>query len=102
MSMILFALNLNPLLHVLEQTLTGIRTSRRSKKAAVLAYADGITILVTAPEDIPVIRDAILTYEMATGNPEIQSYGGRSIGHHNRHDRHPLLQGNEDTVCQLH
>jgi len=66
MSMLLFALSLNPLLHVLEQKFTGIIISRRSKKTAVVAY-DDITILVTAPEDIPAIRDAIRTYERATG-----------------------------------
>jgi hypothetical protein len=33
----------------------------------VVAYADDITSLVTAPEDIPAIRDEIRTYERATG-----------------------------------
>jgi hypothetical protein len=51
---------------VLEPKLTGVRISRRSKKTAVVAYAD-ITIFVTAPKDIPVIRDTIRTYERATG-----------------------------------
>jgi hypothetical protein len=52
---------------VLEQKLTGIRSSQRSKKTAVVAYADDITIFVTAPEDIPAISDAKRTYERATG-----------------------------------
>ena len=52
---------------MLEQKLTGIRIRRRSKKTAVAAYADDITIFVTAPEDIPAMTDAIRTYERATG-----------------------------------
>jgi hypothetical protein len=64
---ILLALSLNPLLHVLEQNFTGIRISRRSRKTSVVAYADDIPILVTTPEDIPATRDAIRTYERATG-----------------------------------
>jgi hypothetical protein len=36
--MLLFALSLNPLLDVREQNLTGIRSSRRSRKTAVVAY----------------------------------------------------------------
>jgi hypothetical protein len=67
MSMLLFALSLNPLLQVLEQNLTGIRISRPSRKTAVVAYANDITIFVTRLEDIPAIRDAIRTYERATG-----------------------------------
>jgi len=65
--MLLFALRLNPLLHVLEQEPTEISISRRSMKTAVVAYADDITIFVTASENIPAISDAIWTYERATG-----------------------------------
>jgi hypothetical protein len=53
MSMLLFALSLNPLPHVLEQKLTGIRIIRRSKKVVVVAYYNDITIFVTIPRDIP-------------------------------------------------
>jgi hypothetical protein len=65
--MLLFALSLNPLLHVLEQKLTGFRISRRSKKTAVVAYAVDITIFVAAPQDFPAIKDTIRTYERITG-----------------------------------
>jgi len=58
---------ISPLLYLLEQKLTGIRISQRSKKTAVVAYADYITIFVTAPEDIPAIRDAKRTYYRARG-----------------------------------
>ena len=66
MRMLLFALSLNLSLHVLEQKLTGISISRRSMKNAVVASANDITIFLTAPENIPAIRDVIRTYERET------------------------------------
>jgi hypothetical protein len=66
MSMLLFALILNPLLGLLERNLTGIRIGHRTQKTAVVAYADDVTIVVTAPQDINIIRDLLLTYERAT------------------------------------
>ena len=47
--------------------LPGIRISRRARKTVVVAYADDITFLMTAPEDMPVIRDFIRCHERATG-----------------------------------
>jgi len=67
MSMLLFALVLNPLLYLLEQNLKGIRIGHCTTKTAVVAYADDVTKFVTAPEDIQVIRDILRTYENATG-----------------------------------
>jgi hypothetical protein len=67
LSMQLFALCLNPLLHILEEKLPGIRVWRRNNKTAVVAYADDVTIFVTIPEDIPITRDAIQCYETASG-----------------------------------
>jgi hypothetical protein len=80
MSKFLFALSLNTLLHVLEQKLTAIRISRRSKKTAVVIYAD-ITNFVTVPEDISAIRDAKRTYERATDAMlNIRKYKALTIG----------------------
>jgi hypothetical protein len=53
--MLLFALCLNPLLRIL----LVIRIGRRTHKTAVVAYVDDVTLFVTAPEDIPIIRKAI-------------------------------------------
>jgi hypothetical protein len=47
--------------------LPGIRISRRALKTVVVAYADDITSLMTAPKDMPVIRDAKRCHERATG-----------------------------------
>jgi hypothetical protein len=66
MSMLLFALSLNPLLILLDQKLTGTRICRRTR-TAVVAYADDITLFVTSPADIPGLREAMQTYERATG-----------------------------------
>jgi hypothetical protein len=55
MGMLLFALILNPLLCLPERNLTGIIIGHRTQKTAVVAYADDVTIFVTAPEDINII-----------------------------------------------
>ena len=64
-SMLLFALVLSPLLYLLEQNLLGIRIGHRTKKTAVVAYADNVTICVTEPEDIRSVRDLQRIYEGA-------------------------------------
>ena len=65
MSMLLFAC-VDPLLRILDQKLPGIRIGKQARKTVVVAYADNVTIFVTTPTDIPVIRDAIQCYEKAT------------------------------------
>jgi len=66
LSMTLFALYLNPLLHRLDQTLNGLRIHQRQRQSAVTAYTDDITLLITTPEDIDAVNDAIQCYEKAT------------------------------------
>jgi len=44
-----------------------IRTEHRTTKTAVVTYADEVTSFVTAPTDIPTIRDHLLPFERATG-----------------------------------
>ena len=62
-SMLLFALVLNPLICLLERHLTGIRIGHCTTKIMVVAYAYDITIFVTTPEDSQVNGDLLLTYE---------------------------------------
>jgi hypothetical protein len=50
--MVLFALVLNLLLYLLERNLTDSRTGHRTRKTAVVSYADDVTIFVRTPEDI--------------------------------------------------
>jgi hypothetical protein len=45
----------------------GIRIGHITQKTAVVAYTDDVTIFVTAPQDINIIKDRILTCERATG-----------------------------------
>jgi hypothetical protein len=66
LSMILFALCLDPLLRYLDGRLQGLRVHRSQTKSTVVAYAD-VSILVTSPEDVPTIREAMTYYEKATG-----------------------------------
>jgi hypothetical protein len=65
--MMLFTLYINPLIYLLEQKLRGIRVNSRQRKTAVVAYADDVTVLVTAPEEIAAIEEVIRSYEEATG-----------------------------------
>jgi hypothetical protein len=67
LSVTLFALCLNPLLHRLDQTLKGLSIHQRQQPSAVIAYADDITLLLTTPEDIDAVKDAIQCYGKATG-----------------------------------
>ena len=67
MSMLLYALCLNPLLCTLENKLTGLRIKQRDPKTAVVANADDVTIFVTKHNDIQVLQDALLCFEAATG-----------------------------------
>ena len=55
------------MIHSLEKHLNGIRVHRQQRKTAVVVYADDVSIFVTAPEEIPAIREAIKCYEKATG-----------------------------------
>jgi hypothetical protein len=67
MSMILFALCVDPFLRILEQKLPGIHIGKWANKTVVVASADDVTIFVTSPTDLRVIHDAIQCYEKATG-----------------------------------
>ena len=62
-----YALCPDPLLITLESILAGSRIGRRQVKTTVLAYADDVMILVTAPSDIPKLQSAIQRYEAASG-----------------------------------
>jgi hypothetical protein len=67
LSMILFALCLDPLLPYMDGQPQGLQFHRSQTKSTVVAYADDVSILVTSPEDVPTTREAITCYEKATG-----------------------------------
>ena len=47
LSMQLYTLCLNPLLHILEEKLAGVRIGRGRSKTVTVAYADDVTVLLT-------------------------------------------------------
>jgi len=55
LSMLLYALCLHPLLLMLENKLPGIQIGHRTRRTAVVAYADDVTIFVTCPTDFKTI-----------------------------------------------
>jgi hypothetical protein len=67
LSMILYAMCLNPLLCTLENSLQGLRLGRHRARTTAVAYADDVTILVTTPTDIPKLQEAINCFEAASG-----------------------------------
>ena len=67
LSMQLYALCLDPLLKTLETIMKGSRIGRTQVTNKVIAYADDVTLLVTDPQDITRIKEAIREYEAASG-----------------------------------
>jgi hypothetical protein len=45
----------------------GVRIPWQPHTTAMVAYADYISILVTIPDDITIVKDAVNCYERATG-----------------------------------
>ena len=64
LSMSLFVLCLSPLPNALEKKLTGVKVGRQG---TVIARADDVTIVVSKPDDILIIREMLKIYEEATG-----------------------------------
>ena len=67
LSMALFVLCLKVLLNALEKKLTGAKIGGIGTKTTIIAYADDVTIVVSKPEDIPIVHDTLRIYERATG-----------------------------------
>jgi hypothetical protein len=57
-----------PLLCWLEDCLPGIRIRPAQRPVAAIAYADDVTIFLTAPEDVEVLRQFLGSYERAKVN----------------------------------
>ena len=67
LSMQLFAPCLNPLIHTLQEALTGISLGRGSARVPAVAYADDVSVFVTSQADVQKLQVALRTYEEATG-----------------------------------
>jgi hypothetical protein len=84
MSMLLFALIMNPLLCLMERNLTGMRVAHRTQKTAIVVYADDATIFVTPPKDkrhqgppIDIRKGGGCLFE----HPQIQSHCSGIVGY---------------------
>ena len=62
LSIQLFALCLNPLIHTLEEALTGIRLGRGSARVAAVPYADDASAFLTSSADVQKLQVALHTY----------------------------------------
>ena len=56
LSMLLYAICINPLLQSLEEGITGVKTGNGIPRISRVAYADDITIFLTRPEEIPKLQ----------------------------------------------
>ena len=66
MSMALYTLCLHPLLQYLDQKLPGVKIRRRARHTAVVAYADDVTLFISAVTDFAIIEEALLLFEKAS------------------------------------
>ena len=67
MSMALYTLCLHPLLQYLDQQLTGVKIGRSARRTAVVAYADDVTLFISAVTEFAIVEEALLLYEKASG-----------------------------------
>jgi len=66
LSMLLYAICINPLLQTLVEEITGVKTGNGRPGIATVAYADEITIFLTRPEEIPKLQQILDTYQKAS------------------------------------
>ena len=97
LSMTLFALCLNPLLNTLEKKLTGVKIGRRGTKTMVITYADDVTIVVSKPEDIPIVHTKKIRKSNWGKNqhPKIEGHCSWLMEHILEDTGHTILNRNE-------
>ena len=80
--MLLFTLCLKPLLHALDNGLSGIKIGQDNTKVAVAAYADDVTVFLTSPVDSQKLQEILSTYEAASGaKVNRQKSSALALGH---------------------
>jgi hypothetical protein len=67
LSMILFALWIQPLLSILDKRLPCITIGKTRRSIKVVAYTDDETVFITLPTDFDTVRSALQQYKKATG-----------------------------------
>jgi len=63
----LYAICMNPLLHNLEEALTGARMGRGKPGTATVAYEDDVTVFLAEPDEVQTLQEILHKYEEATG-----------------------------------
>jgi hypothetical protein len=90
--MLLYALCINPLINIINQTLPGITIGRHTRNTSVTVYVDDVTIFLTSPADIPKLQEAITSYENASGaktkSTQIKSASVEVIGQIHKYSKH--------------
>jgi hypothetical protein len=66
-SSILYALTLNPFLHLINKHLKGLEIGPDKRKVTCVAYADDVTVILTDPTDVRKLQHILHVYEQATG-----------------------------------
>jgi hypothetical protein len=62
LSMVLFAISINPLLRILDEKLLQLRGGKRTFGPALITYADDVTIVLRNPTEIQQVREVLQTY----------------------------------------
>jgi hypothetical protein len=65
--MVLFAISINPLLHMLVDKLLQLRGGKRTFGPALITYADDVTIVPRNPTEIQQVREVLHIYTAASG-----------------------------------
>jgi len=94
LSMLLYAMCLNPLMPSLEKNLSGIKIARRQVRTTVVAHADDVTIFLSCVADIQQPKETLLAFEAATGAvvtyTKNLSTGSRHLGYYETDYGHPV------------
>jgi hypothetical protein len=67
MSMLLYALSLNPLLTLLDTHLRGVHIGPRRHKYTSVVYADDVTVILADMAEVEILEGWFRIYERATG-----------------------------------
>jgi hypothetical protein len=80
----------------------GIRIGHPTKKAAMMAYADDVTIFMTHQQTFKLSRTCYSFRKCSFEHPKIQSQTCRLVGQIDEQADHPTLPGNNRIVLQIH
>jgi hypothetical protein len=66
---------------MIHHNLPGTQTGNHSKRIAVIAYADDVTVILSSPAEVHIVQDALRCYEAASGaNLNINKSSAMALG----------------------